>query len=91
MFEFESGTVSFVFLLPLFHLENYVCLSHGVHVAGMTWCRVMRIVAGVRDLVQRIRDGRTGRILDDQVIERSSGVICSLHLTRGDEQREFLD
>jgi hypothetical protein len=29
-FEFESGTVLFVFLLPLFLSENHVCLSRGV-------------------------------------------------------------
>jgi hypothetical protein len=33
-FEFESETRSFVLLLSLFRLENRVCLSHGVQVAG---------------------------------------------------------
>jgi hypothetical protein len=33
-FGFESGTVHFVFLLSFFRLENHVCLSHGVQVAG---------------------------------------------------------
>jgi hypothetical protein len=30
------------------------------------------------------RDGRTGRVLGGWTIERSGGVVCSLHLTRGD-------
>jgi hypothetical protein len=49
-----------------------------------------RIVAGVGDLVQRIRDGRTGRILDGRVIERSGGAVCGLHRAHGDEERGFL-
>jgi hypothetical protein len=61
-FEFESGIVSFCFL-PLFHLENRVSLSRGVQVAGAAWRAAMRIVAGVGDLVQRTRDGRTGQVL----------------------------
>jgi hypothetical protein len=62
-FEFESRTCSFVLLLSLFHLENHVCLSHGVQVAGVAWRAAMRIMAGVEDLVQRTGDGCTGRIL----------------------------
>jgi hypothetical protein len=34
MFEFEFGTVLLFCLLPLSRLENHVCLSHGVQVAG---------------------------------------------------------
>jgi hypothetical protein len=32
-------------LLPLFlfHVKNHVCLSRGVHVAGVTWWAAMRI------------------------------------------------
>jgi hypothetical protein len=44
----------------------------------------MRTVAGVEDLVQRIGDGRTGRILGGRAVERSGGVMCVLHLARGD-------
>jgi hypothetical protein len=33
------------------HVENYVCLSRGVHVKGVTWWIVMKIVAGVGDLM----------------------------------------
>jgi hypothetical protein len=61
-----------------------------VQVASATWCAVTRIVAGVGDLVQRNGDGRTGRVLDGQVIKRSSGAVCSLHRAHGDEERGFL-
>jgi hypothetical protein len=77
--------------LSLFRLENHVCLSHGVHVTGASWRAAMRIVAGVGDLVQRTEDGRTGRVLSGRAIERSDGVVCSLHHARGDEKCEFLD
>jgi uncharacterized protein YidB (DUF937 family) len=45
---------------------------------------VTRTVTGVGDLVQRIDNGRTGRVLDGWVVERSDGVMCGRHLTRGD-------
>jgi hypothetical protein len=90
MFEFESGTGSFYFLLSLFQLENRVCLSRGVQVAGVAWCVATRILAGVGDLVQRIGDGRTGQLLGARAIERSGGAVCGLHRTRGDEERGFL-
>jgi hypothetical protein len=61
-----------------------------VHVAGATWRASTRIVAEVGDLVQRTEDGRTGRILGGQAIDRSGGTICGLHRARGDEKREFL-
>jgi hypothetical protein len=75
---------SFVFLLPLFHSENHVCLSRGVHVAGVAWRAATMIVAGVGDLVQRIGDGRTGWVLGGRAVERSGGAVCGLHLTRED-------
>jgi hypothetical protein len=65
-------------------------LSHDVQVAGAAWRAVMRIMVGVGDLVQRIGDGRTGRVLSDRAIERSGGAVCGLHRARGDEEREFL-
>jgi hypothetical protein len=74
----------------LFHLENRICLSHGVQVAGAAWHVAMRIVAGLGDLVQRTGDGRTGRVLDGRTIERSGGAMCGLHCARGDEEHEFL-
>jgi hypothetical protein len=83
-FEFESGIVLFCFLLPLFCLENHVCLSRGVQVTGAAWRVATRTVVGVGDLVQRIRDGRIGRVLGGRVVERSGGTVCGLHLARGD-------
>jgi hypothetical protein len=59
-------------------------------VAGAAWRAVMRIVVGVGDLVQRIGDGHTGRVLSDRAIEKSGGTVCGLHRARGDEEREFL-
>jgi hypothetical protein len=54
-----------VVLLPLslFCLENHVCMSRGVQVAGVAWRAAMRIVVGVGDLVQRTGDGHTGQVL----------------------------
>jgi hypothetical protein len=51
MFEFESRTISFCFLLSLFHLENRVCLSRNVQVGGVVWRAATRIMVGVGDLV----------------------------------------
>jgi hypothetical protein len=47
-------------------------------------------VAGVEDLVQRTREGRTGRVLGGWTVERSGGAVCGLHLARGDQKRGFL-
>jgi hypothetical protein len=74
----------------LFHLENRVCLSYGVQVAGATWRAATRIVAGVGDLVHRIGDGRTGRVLSGQAVKRSGGIVCGLHRAHGDEECGFL-
>jgi hypothetical protein len=90
MFEFESGTVSFCFSFIFVSLENRVCLSRGVQVAGAAWRAATRTVVGVGDLVQRIRDGRTGRVLGGRAVERSGGAVCSLHLAHGDEKHRFL-
>jgi hypothetical protein len=84
------GQFHFIFLLSLFCLENHVCLSRDVQVAGAVWRAVMRIMTGVGDLVQRTGDGHTGQILDGRAIERSGGVVCGLHHAHGDEEREFL-
>jgi hypothetical protein len=59
-------------------------LSRGVQVAGPIWRASMRTVSGVGDLVQRTGDGRTGRVLSGQAVERSCGAVCDLYLTRGD-------
>jgi hypothetical protein len=80
----------FVFPLSSFHLENQVCLSRGVQVAGAAWRAVMRIVTGVGDMVQRTVDGRTGRVLGGRAIERSGGAVYGLHRACGDEEHGFL-
>jgi hypothetical protein len=77
------------FFLPLFHLENRVCLSRGAQVAGAAWRAAKRTVAGVGDLVQRTEDGHTSRVLGGRVVERSGGAVCGLHRARGDEECEF--
>jgi hypothetical protein len=84
------GQFHFVFLLSLFHLENRVCLSRGVQVAGAAWRTAIRIVAGVGDLVQRTEDDRIGQILGGRAIERSGGAVFGLHRARGDEECRFL-
>jgi hypothetical protein len=61
-----------------------------VQVVGVAWRAAMMIVVGVGDLVQRIEDGRTGRVLDGRMVERLGGTVCSLHRARGDEERGFL-
>jgi hypothetical protein len=48
-------------------------------------------VAGVEDLVQRIRDGRTGRELGGRTIRRSGDAVCYLHRARGDEDESCLE
>jgi hypothetical protein len=61
-----------------------------VQVAGAAYHAAMRIVAGVGDLVQRIMDDRTGRVLGDRVIEMSGDTVCGLHRAREDQKRGFL-
>jgi hypothetical protein len=65
-------------------------LSRGVLVAGAAWRAAMRIMVGVRDLVQRTGDGRTGQVLDGRAVEMSGGVVCGLHLAHGDKECGFL-
>jgi hypothetical protein len=83
-FEFESGIVLFCLSFNLFCLENHVCLSRGVQVAGAVCRAATRIVAGVGDLVQRTGDGHTGQVLGGRAVERSGGAVCGLYLARGD-------
>jgi hypothetical protein len=59
-------------------------------VAGAAWHAATKTMAGVGDLVQRTEDGRTGRVLSGRAVERSGGVVCSLHRARGDEEHRFL-
>jgi hypothetical protein len=56
----------------------------------VTW-RTTTIVAGVGDLVYRIRDGRKGQILSDRMIGRLGDAVYGIHCTRGDEERWFLN
>jgi hypothetical protein len=65
-------------------------LSHGVQVAGAAWRAMMRIMAGVGDLVQRTGDGRTGQVLSGRAIETSGGAVCGLHRAHRDEECGFL-
>jgi hypothetical protein len=87
----NTGQIRFIFLLPLFYLENRVCLSHSVQVAGAIWCATTRIMTGVGDLMQRIRDGRIRQVLGGWTIERSGGTVCGLHHARRDREHVFLD
>jgi hypothetical protein len=80
----NPGQFRFVFLSSLFRLENRVCLSRGVQVAGAAWRAATMTVAGVEDLVQRTGDGHIGRVLGGRAVERSGGAMCGLHLVRGD-------
>jgi hypothetical protein len=50
-----------------------------VQVVDAAWHVVARIMAGVGDLMQRIEDGRTGRVLGGRAIERSGSAVCGLH------------
>jgi hypothetical protein len=76
--------------LPLVRLENRVCLSIGMQMAGVAWLAAIRIVVGVGDLAQRIKNGHIGRVLGGRAIERSGNAVCDLHRARGDEERGFL-
>jgi hypothetical protein len=60
-----------------------------VHVVGAVWRAVMRIVAGVGDLMRRTEDGHTGRLLGGWMIGRSGDTVCGLHHARRDEERVF--
>jgi hypothetical protein len=76
--------------LSLFRLKNHVCLSRSVQMTGAAWRAAMRIMIGVGDMVQRIRDGRTGRVISGRAIEMSDDTVCGLHRARGDEKYMFL-
>jgi hypothetical protein len=89
-FKFESETFLLFYLYLCFLLENRVCLSRSVQVADVAWRVATRIVVGVGDLVQRIEDGRTGRILGGRTIERLGEAVCGLHRAYRDEECGFL-
>jgi hypothetical protein len=71
-------------------LENRVCLSRGVQVAGAAWHGMTWFMVGVGDMVQGTEDGRTCRVLSGRAIERSGDAMCGLHRARGDEKHVFL-
>jgi hypothetical protein len=50
----------------------------------------MRIIAGVGDLVQRTRDGRTGWVLGGWMIGWSGDAVCDLHYARRGNELRFL-
>jgi hypothetical protein len=56
----------------------------------VAWRAMTRTMAGVGDLVQRTRYGRTGRVLDDRAVERSGGAVCGLHLHMETRSMSFL-
>jgi hypothetical protein len=63
-------------------MENYICLSHGVHMVGATRRAAMMIVVGVGDLVQRTEDDQAQ--VRYSVAGRSRGrvtlyVVCTVH------------
>jgi hypothetical protein len=81
-FEFESGIVSFYFYFIFVSLENRVCLSRGVQVAGAAWRAATSTVAGVRD---RCRGPGMVAQVGYSVAERSRGrvapcAVCTWHM-----------
>jgi hypothetical protein len=88
-FEFGCGTFSW-FYLYLVHVENRVCLSHGVQVAGAAWRAAIMIMPRLGDLVQRIRDGRIGWVLGGRTIGKSGDAVYGLDHTVKDVERGFL-
>jgi hypothetical protein len=77
--------------LSLFCVENQVCLSRGVQVTGVTWRTVTRIMAGVGDLIQRIREDQAQ--VRYSVARRLRGwddTVCGLHRAQVDEEHKFL-
>jgi hypothetical protein len=83
-FEFEFGIVLFCFsfIFVSFGESRLLVSWYADGRCGKTCSDEDRGRSG--DLVQRTVDGRTGRVLDDRAVERSDGVMCGLHLTRGD-------
>jgi hypothetical protein len=72
-------------------VENRVCLCRGVQVTSAAWRAATRIMVGVGDLVQRIGDDCTGRVLGGRMIGRSGDAVCGLYHAHEDEKRRFLN
>jgi hypothetical protein len=73
------------------HVENRVCLSCGVQVAGVT------CAGSDKDRDRSRRPGAedrgwssTGQVLDGRTIRRSDDAVCGLYHAHGDEERVFL-
>jgi hypothetical protein len=69
--------------LPLYRVENRVCLSRGVQVVSAAWRAATRIVVGVGDLVQRIGDDQA--LVGYSVAGRSGSrmtlcAVCTVHV-----------
>jgi hypothetical protein len=73
-----------LFSFTFVSLENRVCLSRGVQVAGAAWRATTGAMTGVGDLMQRTGDGCKGRVLSGRAVERLGGAVCGLHLAHGD-------
>jgi hypothetical protein len=71
-------------------VENHVCLSRGVQLAGAAWRAVTTIVAGVRDLVQRTGAGCTYWVLSRWTIGGSGDAVGGLYHAHEDENHRFL-
>jgi hypothetical protein len=92
-FEFESGMILFLFF--------FTFSSFGGSRLLVSWCAgdrcdmacsdVDRGTSRRPDAEDRVWSHRSGtRVLRCRAVERSGGAVCGLHLTRGDQKREFL-
>jgi hypothetical protein len=82
-FEFESEIFLWFYAFIFICVENRVCLSHGVQLAGAAWRAATRIQTRVGDLIQRTGDGQAQ--VGYSVAGRSGGrmmscVICTMHM-----------
>jgi hypothetical protein len=59
-------------------------LSRGVQVTGAAWRAATRTMARVVDLMQRTGYDHIDWVFGGRAVERSGGVVCGLHLARGD-------
>jgi hypothetical protein len=81
-FEFESGTFRWFYYYIFISCEESCLLLSWCVVTDATWRATTRIVAGVGDLVQRIRDGQAQ--VGYSVVKQSGGrvtlcAVCTMH------------